>query len=237
MKKSQLFSIIIFIFGITGFNQSFAQKWLPGHYTDLQGNVASGQIRLNPPGTEPVKDQNFIEYKTSEKDKAIKISASQIKSIVIGHDSLVVAAEPQTSNWEFAVDFVKVVLDEDIKLYAFKGEGSSSGGGIQPDVEAGVGGGIGSGGGGFGGGIGAGITIPIGHGRGGKRTAYYYGLNTANMKPLTPRNFVDIMSDIMGDEPDVVEQIHENKYNLSNIDKLIIYFRQVQASHTNSAVN
>jgi len=237
MKKSQLLSIIIFIFGITGFNKSFAQKWLPGHYTDLQGNVASGLIRLNPPGTEPVKDQNFIEYKLSEKDKATKISASQIKSIVIGRDSLVVAAEPQTSKWEFAVDFVKVALDEDIKLYVFNGEGGNSSGGIQPDIEAGVGAGVSSGGGGFGGGIGAGITIPIGHGRGGNRTAYYYGLNTANMHQLTNANFIDIMSDIMGDEPDVVEQIQEKKFNLGNINKLIAYFKQVQASHTNSATN
>jgi len=237
MKKSHLVSIIIFFLGVTGFNSSFAQKWLPGRFTDKDGNVASGLIWLKPSGSEPVKDQSFIEYKQSEKDKPTKVSASQIKSIVIGRDSFVVAAEPQTSNWEFAVDFVKVVLDEDIKLYVFNGEGGG-GGGIQPDIEAGIGGGIGGGGGGFGGGIGAGISIPIGgHGRGGNRVAYYYGLNTANMRMLTNTNFVDIMSDIMGDEPDVVEQIQEKKFNLGNIDKLIVFFRQMQATHASAATN
>jgi hypothetical protein len=235
--KNLIIFLICTLFCSFSANKTFAQKWLPGHYTELHGNVSSGLIRLNPPGKEPVKDENFIEFKPSEKDKAVKISASQIKSIVIGRDSLVVAAEPQTSNWEFAVDFVKVALDEDIKLYVFNGEGGNGGGGIQPDIEAGVGAGVGGGGSGFGGGIGAGITIPIGHGRGGNRTAYYYGLNTANMHRLTNANFVDIMSDIMGDEPDVVEQIQEKKFNLENINKLIAYFKQVQASHTNSSTN
>jgi len=55
-------------------------------------------------------------------------------------------------------DFVKVVLDEDVKLYAaggVKGHGGH-GIGIEPDISTGVGTG------GFGGGVGGGIAIPIG---------------------------------------------------------------------------
>ncbi|MCC8407593.1 hypothetical protein LJ707_01530 [Mucilaginibacter sp. UR6-1] len=51
------------------------------------------------------------------------------------------------------------------------------------------------------------------------------------MMLLTPINFNDIMSDIMGDEPEVVGLIQQNKFNLNNIDKLIEYFNKVKASH------
>ena len=223
----------------TSVDVSYAQKWQPGHFTDVKGNMEAGLIWVKPPGKGPIKDEAFIEFRENDKENPYKLSASDLKSFVIGRDSFVVAAEPQTGNWQYEVDFVKVVLDDDIKLYVFKSAGGSGGGGIQPEIGGGVGGGVGSGGSGFGGGVGAGISIPIGGGGGGggHKIVYYYGETTANMKELTPVNFVDIMSDVMGDEPDVVEQIHEKKYNLTNIDKLIAYFKQVQASHTNSAGN
>jgi hypothetical protein len=41
-------------------------------------------------------------------------------------------------------------------------------------------------------------------------------------------NFKDIMTDIMGDEPDVVEKIESNQFNYTNIEKLIAYFQQMK---------
>jgi len=35
----------------------------------------------------------------------------------------------------------------------------------------------------------------------------------------------------MGDEPEVVEQIRAKKFNLGNIEKLIAYYKSVEASH------
>jgi hypothetical protein len=205
-----------------------AQKWQPGYFYDSKGNKETGLIRAKPSGKPPIKDEAFIEFKENEKENPFKLSAGDIRSFVIGRDSFVVASEPMTSHWQYGVDFVKVVLDEDVKLYVFRG-GGHSGIGIQPGIEGGIGGGTG----GYGGGLGAGISIPIGHGGGGgSKIVYYYGPSTANMKELTPLNFVDIMSDIMGDEPDVVDAIHDNKYNLGNIDKLIALFEKAKASHS-----
>lgn len=230
-----ILSIIVFLFV---FNGALAQKWLPGHFTDSKGNKETGLIRLFPPGKAPVRDEGFIEFKEDEKAPAFKMSAGELQSFVIGRDSFVVAHAPGNSTWtnkEF--DFVKVALDEPVKLYVSRGGiGSGRGRGVSfsPGISTGIGtGGYGSG---FAGGVSGGVNIPIGGGGDGEGTAkitYYFGTTTAEMQPLTNANFVDIMSDIMGDEPEVVEAIKSKKYHLGNIEKLIAYFEKVKAAHHN----
>ena len=51
------------------------------------------------------------------------------------------------------------------------------------------------------------------------------------MKRLNDLNFEDIMCDMMGDEPDVVDKIRAKVYVLENIDRLVAYFNKVKASH------
>ena len=142
-----------------------------------------------------------------------------------------VAHAPGNSNWsKKELDFVKVALDEQIKLFVAN-VGTGGGGGhaigVSPEFGAGVGTGGYSGAGG-------GVAVNVGGGRYGKViTTYYYGATTAEMEQLTPINFKDVMSDVMGDEPDVVEKIQAGQFNLGNMDKLIAYFKQVKASHQN----
>jgi len=208
-----------------------AQKWQPGYFYDIKGNKESGFIWMHPSGKPSVSEEAFIEFKEDNKQNPFKLSASELRSFVVGRDSFIVAAAPRTSDWRNELDFVRVVLDVDeLKLYYFGGNGSG-GGGFHPEL--GIGAGVGGGSGGFGGGVGAGVSIPIGGGgrNSGNRTEYYYGRNTAEMKLLTPANFVDVMSEIMGDEPDVVDQLHQNKFNLGNMDKLIAYFYKAQAGN------
>ncbi len=211
----------------------YAQKWEPGRFTDIKGEIEKGFIRVNPPGKGPIKNEGFIEFKEDEKANPYPLSASDIHSFVAGKDSFVVARAPGGEEWaKNQLDFVKVELDEDIKLYVTKGGkggGRGSGFGITPGV--GIGTGIGTGGGGFGAGVDGGIAIPIGGGgNGGKKTIYYFGENTASMKRLTNENFEDTMADIMGDYPEVVDKIHAKVYVLANIDRLIAYFKQVKAA-------
>jgi len=208
----------------------YAQKWQPGRFTDIKGNIESGLIRVNPSGKAPIKDEGFIEFREDKKTGPFKLSASDLKSFVVGQDSFVVAHAPQNETWPRSeLDFVKVVLNEDpVKLYAANvGAGDDSGFGFSPGISTG----IGSGGyGGFGAGFGGGISIPIGHGRKSGKTTWYFGENTAEMKRLTNDNFEDIMTDIMGDYPDVVDKIHAKVYVLTNIDKLIAYFKRLKAA-------
>jgi hypothetical protein len=205
-----------------------AQKWQPGYFYDVQGTKNAGLIRLFPSGRAPIKDEAFFEYKEFDKASAIKISASDTRSFVVARDSFVVAANGGWSPYE--LDFVRVALNAQLRIFQAQGYGGNNGGSsIIPGVGIGVGGGTG----GFGGGIGGGISIPLGGGGhgGSKGSIYFYGSNTANMKPISNQEFVDVMSEVMADEPDAVEQIKLNKYNLGNIEKLIAYYNKLAASH------
>ncbi len=209
--------------------KSYGQKWLPGHFTDIKGNVDTGYIRINPSNHGPVKDEGYIEFKNDTKTEPFKLSASELKSVVIGRDSFIVAHAPGSETWaKNDVDFVKVVLDEDdLKLYAAGGvkTGGGSGGGLS--IEPGIATGVSTGG--FGTAVGGGVSLPItgGGGSGGvyQKLVYYYGENPATMKRLNDLNFEDIMCEIMGDYPEVVDKIHAKVYILENIDRLIAYFK------------
>ncbi len=222
--------IILFFMLIIVSAKSQSNKWLPGHFTDVKGNIETGLIRVNPSAKGPIKDEGFIEFKDNNKTEPFKLSASDLKSFVIGKDSFIVAHAPNNEIWaKKELDFVKVVLNEDVKLYMAGGGGKGGGGhsiGFSPDI------GVGAGTGGYGGGVGAGVSIPIFGGGGGsiEKTVYYYGENTAQMKRITNENFEDIMSDIMGDYPDLVDKIHAKVYMLANIDRLIVYFKQVKGA-------
>jgi hypothetical protein len=225
-KRTTIFLSIFCLLFV--FEKSQAQTWQSGYYYDVKNNKSIGLIKMKMSGKPPIAGEAFIEYKAADKAKSVKISASELSSFVMGRDSFIVAVAPRMGPWsKYELDFVKVVVDADPKLYMFRGK-VSGGGGVQPDVDLGVGGGFGTGGGGFGMGLGGGISIPLG---GHNVTGYYYGDNTAVMKELTPANFIDVMSQILGDEPEIVDQLHQNKYNLRNIDKLIANYYKMQAAH------
>jgi hypothetical protein len=224
--------IILFFMLIILSAKSQSKKWLPGHFTDIKGNKGLGLLRINPSDRGPVANEGFIEFKENNKAKPFDLSASDLQSIVIGRDSFVVARmQAKRTHDQNELDFVRVVLDEDVKLYAAKDErGGGSGIGFGPEVGVGIG--IGGGSGGFGAGFGGGISIPLGGGgrNSNFNSAYYFGASPAEMKPLTNENFEDVMTDIMGDYPDVVNKIAAKMYGLDNIDKLIAYFNQEKAA-------
>ncbi|HEY5327510.1 MAG TPA: hypothetical protein VIJ27_10970, partial [Mucilaginibacter sp.] len=127
--------IILFFMLMIVSAKLYAQKWLPGRFTDVKGNVENGFIHLNPSGRGPIKNEGFIEFKEDKKSAPFKLSASDLRSFVVGKDSFVVAHAPGNETWtgnEF--DFVKVVLDEDVKLYAAGGikGGGGQGFGFEP---------------------------------------------------------------------------------------------------------
>jgi len=225
-------SILIILFCMLVAVSAKSQKWQPGSFTDIKGNKVTGLVRENPTNKGPIKDEGYIEFKDDSKANPYKLSASDLKSFMIGRDSFVVAHAPGNSNWsKKELDFVQVALDEETKLYVANVATGSGGGRLGSRVQPEFGGGIGTGGyGGFGGGVG----INLGGGGGGRGkviTTFYYGANTATMQQLTPINFKDVMSDIMGDQPDVVDKIQSGQFNINNVDKLIAYFKQVKAAH------
>jgi hypothetical protein len=223
--------LIILFFMLIGISAK-SQKWQAGTFTDVKGNKVTGLIRENPSNKGPIKDEGFIEFRDDSKTNPYKLSASDLRSFTIGQDSFVVAHAPGNSNWsKKELDFVKVALNEETKLYVADVATGGGGGERSSLISPEFGGGVGTGGySGFGGGVGINLG---GGGKGKVIRTYYYGTNTATMQQLTPMNFKDVMSDIMGDEPDVVEKIQTNQFNIFNMDKLIIYFKQAKASHKN----
>jgi hypothetical protein len=206
-----------------------AQKWLPGRFIDVKGVKTQGYIRPNPGGSGPIKGEGFIEFKDEEHSTPYFLSTRDLQSFVAGKDSFVVAHAPGNEVWaKKEYDFVRVAVDGPVKIYATRGAGT--GGGKKIQIAPAVGFGTGSYGTSYGGGIG--INLGGGGGSGGNsKLSYYYGSNTAAMQHLTRENFTDIMSEVMADEPEVVEQIKSNHYNLGNIEKLIEYFNKVKAAH------
>jgi hypothetical protein len=224
MKKSRRVVLCFFYCLVAITTKTYAQKWVAGRFTDVKGNTEVGLIHI-PGGKGPVKDEAFIEFKENAKANPFQLSASDLQSFVIGKDSFVVAHAPKNESWtKKELDFVKVVINEDIKLYVTRSGKAGHGFGFSPGI--GVGAGLGSGG--YGGGVGAGVSVPIlGGGDGGdhEKTNWFYGVNTAEMKALNNVNFEDVMCDIMGDYPDIVEKIRRKVYVLGNIDKLLILFK------------
>jgi hypothetical protein len=227
-------SFAAFILALFLFSAARAQKWQPGHFIDVKGVRYDGFIIANPGGNGPIKNEGFIEFKDGEKTDPYKLSTSDLQSYVVGKDSFVVAHAPGNETWaKKELDFVRVVVNEETRIYATRGAGSGSGMGSKVRFSPAVG--LSTGGGGYGGGLGGGLGISIGGGGGGSgdrsKLSYYYGSNTATMKHLTEENFADVMSEAMGDEPEVVEQIRAGRFVLGNIDKLVDYFNKVKVSH------
>jgi hypothetical protein len=218
-------SILIILFLMLTFVSAKSQKFQPGFFIDRRDQKVDGFIRTNPSGKAPIKDEGFIVYKDNLKGTETRLSASDIKCFVVGQDSFVVAHAPRNTTWTAQeLDFVKVVINEEVKLYVING-GNTSGGGSGFSFHPGISIGAGSGGyGGFGGGIGTSIGGGGNQGKNGKVT-YYYGANTAEMNQLTTENFNDAMSDIMGDEEKALEAIRSGKFTVGNINSLITYFK------------
>jgi hypothetical protein len=226
--------ILIILFLMLTFVSAKSQKFQPGFFIDNRGQKVEGLIRNNPSGKAPIKDEGFIVYKDNAKGTETRLSASDIKCYVMGQDSFVVAHAPNNSTWtKQELDFVMVVLNEPLKLYVINGGSTGGGGGF--GVHPGVSVGTGIGGGGYGSGLGGGLGISLGGGHGGgggsNKITYFFGANTAEMSQLTADNFDDVMSEIMGDEPQAVEAIRSGKFTVGNISGLIKYFKALKATH------
>ncbi|QQL50636.1 hypothetical protein [Mucilaginibacter ginkgonis] len=209
-----------------------SQKWQRGAFTDVKNNRLEGLIQASPSGKGPIKNEGFIIYKESDNAPEVRLSASDIKGFVAGTDSFAVAHPPMGQTWPNETDFVKIVINEPLKLYVYRGGSRGSGGGKGVHFSPGLG--VGYGGGGYGGGGygGAGLGISIGGGGNGgsSRTAYYFGATTAELTELTPQNFEDVMSEIMGDDTEILEALRNHQYNYGNLDKLLKRYKATVAT-------
>jgi hypothetical protein len=219
MKLLSLSTLILF-FAISSNAQGLSSKFQQGYYYDINGQKVDGYIRTGT-GKKLVENEGYITFKEEDKAPKQNLSASMIHGFVIGRDSFIVARAPRVGSWsKNELDFMQVLVNSPLKLYAINSAGGNdSGSGLSPSVGLGVGGGIG-----LGGGISLGSNL-FGGGNGHK--VYYFGSDTGSMTELKKQNFVDVMSEVMADEPEVVDKIKAKKYGMSDMEKLVKYYNEL----------
>ncbi len=223
-----LFVSLFLIKAIPASAQLGLNQWDDGYFYDAAGNKVVGQIVANPSGRSPQDSEGFILFRKDKGEEKEKLTASMVRSFVAGKDSFTVAHAPRSEAWTGkSIDFVKVLVDEPMKLYAITGSGGGVGPGISPS--------LGIGGGSFGSGVGGGLGINLGGGRGGKgKPVYYYGDNPGTLTELKRDNFVEIMTEVMAAEPEIVDKIKSKKYRYGNMDQLILDFYKLKEAHPKS---
>lgn len=230
-------SILVFLFSLMALSASAQlglNKWDDGYFYDANGKKVIGQIVVNPSGRSPVNDEGFILFRKDKGEEKESLSASMVRSFVAGKDSFTVAHAPRTEGWTGKrIDFVKVLVNEPLKLYATTGDGGS-GGSAGPRISPSFGIGGGSFGGGMGGGLGVSLGGGRGRGQGSGKIAYYYGDGPSSLTELKRDNFVPIMTEIMASQPEVVEKIKNKKYRYGNMDQLILDFYKLKEAQPKS---
>ena len=202
-------------------------QWDDGYFYDANGKKVPGQIVVSPSGRSPQDSEGFILFRKDKGEEKEKLTASMVHSFVAGRDSFTVAHAPRTGVWTGrSIDFVKVLVNEPTKLYATTG-GAAGGRGMSPGIRPS----LGIGGGSFGSGIGGGLGINLGGGGGKSKPVYYYGDDPNSLTELRKDNFVEIMSEIMASQPEIVEKIKNKKYRYGNMDQLVLdFYRAKEAS-------
>src|SRR5690606_15777520 len=97
------------------------KRWIAGHYFDINGQKVSGLIQTNPSGKGPIPGEGFIVFRADKNAEKQKLSASMIRSFVAGLDSFTVThhKNPELKG-KNGIDFIKVLIDAPLKLYAGK---------------------------------------------------------------------------------------------------------------------
>lgn len=230
-------TLLILLFSAIAFSASAQlglNQWDDGYFYDSSGKKVIGQIAVNPSGRGPENNEGFILFRKDKGEEKQSLSASMVRSFVAGRDSFTVAHAPRSQGWTGkSIDFVKVLVNEPMKLYQTTGDGRSNGGmspGIRPS--------FGIGGGSFGGGMGGGLGINLGGGRGrgqgAGKSAYFYGDSANNLTELKKDDFIPVMSEIMASEPEIVEKIKNKKYKYGNMDQLILDFYKLKEAQPRS---
>jgi hypothetical protein len=219
--------LLLFTVAFSASAQLGLNQWDDGYFYDAAGTKITGQIVANPSGKSPQDTEGFILFRKDKGQEKEKLTASMVKSFVAGKDSFTVAHAPRSEAWTGrSIDFVKVLVDEPLKLYATTGGGGGLSPGISPS--------LGIGGGSFGSGVGGGLGINLGGGRGKGKNAYFYGDNPGALTELKRDNFIPIMIEIMASEPEIVEKIKNKKYRYGNMDQLILDFYALKEAHPKS---
>ncbi|RCH55276.1 hypothetical protein DJ568_08825 [Mucilaginibacter hurinus] len=186
-------------------SNTLAQGWKDGYYYDTTFTKVSGQIKSS---------EKFIWFKRDKKADKIKIPAYSMNSYVTGADSFIVSRMPEMAD----IPIIKVLIDNPVKLYTAKKTAKIGWGSVLAGVAIGVGSGVATG-----------VTVMPSFG-GGKDIYYLYGYGPESLQSLTRKNFIEVMSGIMSDKPEIVERIKDKRMNINNVHEWVEFYHKEKAA-------
>ncbi|GGH04549.1 hypothetical protein [Mucilaginibacter phyllosphaerae] len=181
------------------------RKWFEGRVYHTSGEVFDGLVSWTPPRKGEYEDGDRIFYCADEKAEVFPIPYYKINSFVMGDDSIVVSHNVQFKN----SPFMTVLLDNPTKLYA----NQILKNGFPLIINTG----------GFSGNVGMGIGVGTSIG-GGVKTTYYYGTNADKLTKLDKKQFMEVMSGMMADKPEVVAKIKDKTFRYGDMQDLLTYY-------------
>ena len=199
--RTILFFVCILSVTFSAKAQMFGRDWVEGRVYDLNNKKFNGFIAWTPPEADSWgKPGDKLYFKDDKKKNEIEVRSTKIRSFVMGADSFVVSHSPLMATTPFAA----ILLNNAIKLFAAYTTRSSAGGGMG--------------------------MLPIGLSFTKSKRIYYYGTDQDLLTKLEKSNFIEIMSTIMSDKPDVVAKIKDKTYKYGDMQKLLDFYRSSQAS-------
>jgi hypothetical protein len=208
MKRAVLLFLYL-ILGSTIYAQGPNRKWYAGTLYHTSGEIFDGLISWTPPRKGEYEDGDQVLYRADEKSEVFPIPYYKINSFVMGEDSIVVSHNVLFKN----SPFMTVVLDNPTKLYTNKVMKN----GFPLMINTG----------GFTGNVGMGVGVGTSVG-GGVKTTYYYGISPDKVTKLEKKQFIEVMSTILADKPDVVAKIKDKTFRYGDMDDLINYYKTGQ---------
>jgi hypothetical protein len=204
-----LFIIFILAGTLTANAQGPNRKWYAGTLYHTSGEIFDGLISWTPPRKGEYEDGDQVLYRADERSEVFPIPYYKINSFVMGSDSIVVSHNVLFKN----SPFMTVVLDNPTKLYTNKVMKN----GFPLMINTG----------GFTGNVGMGVGVGTSVG-GGVKTTYYYGLSPDKVTKLEKKQFIEVMSILLADKPDVVAKIKDKTFRYGDMDDLINYYKTGQ---------
>jgi hypothetical protein len=143
-----------------------------------------------------VNGENFIYFRKTKKDKKTKVYADSLRCFVIETDSFTVIRDTGMAK----ARFLQVKLNGNIKLY------------FQTKISKAAM---------YGGGL---IQVLLSGETYQHKSRYLFGPDPEHLTGLFKDNFIETMSEIMADKPDVVKAIQTKKFKMGDIEDLIYFY-------------
>jgi hypothetical protein len=203
MRKILLSIFFLAVVHISAHAQADNSKhWQPGYYYDNDNIKHTGFISyfVNEEYANSAAQKFFLFRDNATDEVGRRIFAGNITSFVVARDSFVVSDAHVLNE----TPFLQVAVNNPLKLYIARVRRHSP--------EFGVGTSIGflS--------IAGETSFPY------TKEKYYYGKTPDNLTELTRKDFINVMSQVMSDKPEVVAKIQKKDYRYGDMKDLLVYY-------------